>query len=172
MLRLYSNQDRNYRSNTCFLNRSRANQRGLTLLELVIAILVLLVAVALIGNHMFTIARIQAVTADSQRMNQAANELAFQFAEAKSVENQTGQVVVSLEGAVLAVVKGKTEDTPTKPGKQPPLPGPGNYPAGSKTYTFEKTVRGTGAGVYYLQVRLQGDHEIEVFASTTFYKRG
>lgn len=171
MLRLYSNQDRNYRSNTCFLNRSRANQRGLTLLELVIAILVLLVAVALIGNHMFTIARTQAVTADSQRMNQAANELAFQFAEAKSVENQTGQVVVSLEGNVVEVLNGKaSEDTPTKPGKQPPLPG--KYPAGSKIYTFERLVRGTISGVYYLQVRLQGDHEVEVFASTTFYKRG
>lgn len=167
---LYSNQCRKHHSNAFFLNRSRASQRGLTLLELVIAILVLLVAVALIGNHMFTIARIQAVTADSQRMNQAANELAFQFAEAKSVENQTGQVVVSLEGNVVEILKGKTEDTPTKPGKQPPLPG--KYPAGSKVYTFERLVRGTISGVYYLQVRLQGDHEVEVFASTTFYKRG
>ncbi|MBI4752619.1 MAG: prepilin-type N-terminal cleavage/methylation domain-containing protein [Acidobacteria bacterium] len=169
MLRLYSNQYRNHRSNARLLNRSQANQRGLTLLELVIAILILLIPVAMVGSHMFTLARIQVVTADSQRMNLAATELAFQFAEAKAVENQIGQVVVSHEGAVLSVVKGKTEDTPTKPGKQPPS---GNYPAGSKIYTYERLVRGTISGVYYLQVRLQGDHEVEVFASTTFYKRG
>ncbi|MBX7222594.1 MAG: prepilin-type N-terminal cleavage/methylation domain-containing protein [Blastocatellia bacterium] len=74
------------------------NQRGVTLLELLLAMSVILIVGTAAGAYMLSLNKGTGVAVDSMLLNRTATELASRFADAKQTEPRTGVVVLAKDG--------------------------------------------------------------------------
>ena len=126
------------------------SQKGLTLLEVLLAIVVIMVGILMVGSFVTTDYRSQLITDDALVLNRAVEDLAHRFAVQKLASKKTGKIVITREGITI--------DQETK----------ARNPVGAKTYDYVASVSPVADGKIYVYVTLTGPKGVTVVASDLY----